>query len=140
MSHYLGFTSGGIEFVIDAAALKGVIQRPALRRIPLVPGVVAGMFVCRGRVWTAIDVAMLAGGVPGDPACALLVDHGDGDIALMAARTGNIFFADAARGIQGAGTAFYPADAREFGEGRLLIDPVALMDGVSAGLSRESGV
>ena len=98
------------------------------------------MFVCRGRVWTAIDVAVMAGGRPGDPACALLVDHVDGDIAMVAARTGNIFFAGAARVIQGASKAFYTADAREFGEGRLLIDPAGLIDAVSAGMPGQLGV
>lgn len=131
MASYLNFTCGGVEFLVPSRDLKGVVEGPLLVPVPLVPPVVAGIFNWKGRLQTALDPAALAGGRCAAPCFALVLDHAEGDVALVADAVGNIFHVDGVDVIEPEDIPLPPAPD-EAGTGRRMVAVHAFIEAVKA--------
>jgi chemotaxis signal transduction protein len=133
MAGYLNFTCGGMEFVVPSTDLRGVIEGPSVVHVPLAPPAVAGIFNWKGRLQTALDPAAFSGG-PGcaAPRYALVLDHPEGDVALVAEAVGIIFHVEGDGGIQAGDDPLPPAPEAAFGAGRRMVAVRAFVEAVKA--------
>lgn len=131
MAGYLSFTCGTDEFLVPSQALKGVVEDPVLVHVPLVPPVVAGIFNWKGRLQTGLDPSALTGGRCAAPRFALVLDHAEGDIALVADAVGNIFHVGG-DGVIESGDDPLPRAPAEAGEGRRVVVVRAFVEAVKA--------
>ena len=138
MGEYLNFSAGGIEFVIPSRDLRGVVEGPVLFPVPMVPAAVAGIFNWKGRPYTGLDPAAMAGGVCAAPHFALVLEHAEGDIALVAETVGNIFHVDSDDGIQPGDGPLFPAPAA-CGTGRKMVAVRALVEALKVEMGGACG-
>ena len=91
MAMFMKFYSGDGAYAVDITDLSGVIGRPAITPVPMAPPQVAGIFLSRGKVWTAVEPGALSGKRAVEGQYAILLDSKDGDLALLAQSIGDIF-------------------------------------------------
>ena len=131
MAGYLTFTCGGLELLVRSRDLKGVVEGPAIDPVPLVPPVVAGIFNWKGRLQTALDPSALKGGRCAAPRFALIVDHPEGDVALVADTVGIIFHVEGDGAIESGSDPLPPAPAGA-GAGAQVVALGAFVEAVKA--------
>ncbi|MGF1477236.1 MAG: chemotaxis protein CheW [Geminicoccaceae bacterium] len=89
----ISMTLDGHLIGCPVSQVQDIVVSKRLKRLPLVPTVVAGVLILRGRIVTAIDLRArfgLSQRPDGDVGMGIVVDHGGDLYSLMADRVGEV--------------------------------------------------
>jgi purine-binding chemotaxis protein CheW len=90
---FCAFFLNGLWFGIEVKAVREVLRSPAITRVPLAAGAVAGLINLRGEIVTVIDLRRRLGLPPrgaGEPAMHVVLESNGEAISLLVDEAGEV--------------------------------------------------